>query len=65
MSDGKAALIHKSSVNNITKDPSFPSPYFVFDEKVSVQHLSVTPLEMFPGVMVGGGLIKATPTYVL
>ena len=33
-SEGKKALIHKTSVNNITKDPRFPSPYFVFGEKV-------------------------------
>ena len=34
--DGKTALIHKSSVNIINKDPKFPSPYFVFGEKVCV-----------------------------
>ena len=33
-SESKAALIHKSSVNLITKDPKFPSPFFVFGEKV-------------------------------
>ena len=31
---GKSALIHKSSVNLINKDPKFSSPYFVFGEKV-------------------------------
>lgn len=34
ISEGKRALIHKTSVNNITKDPKFMSPYFVFGEKV-------------------------------
>ena len=33
-SEGKSALIHKSSVNLINKEPRFPSPYFVFGEKV-------------------------------
>ena len=33
-SDSKTALIHKSSVNNIVKNPTFPCPYFIFDEKV-------------------------------
>lgn len=34
-SDGRGALIHKSSINIIAKDPHFPSPYFVFGEKVN------------------------------
>ena len=34
--DNKVALIHKSSVNIINKDPKFSSPYFVFGEKVSL-----------------------------
>ena len=33
-SEGKSALIHKSSVNLINKEPHFSSPYFVFGEKV-------------------------------
>ena len=33
-SEGKSALIHKSSVNLINKEPRFSSPYFVFGEKV-------------------------------
>ena len=33
-SDNKCVLIHKSSINNIVKDPRFSSPYFVFGEKV-------------------------------
>ena len=32
--DGRGALIHKSSINIVNKDPHFPSPYFVFGEKV-------------------------------
>eukprot|EP00731_Ephydatia_muelleri_P023872 Em0016g143a len=36
-SEGKTALIHKTSVNNITKDPKFPSPYFVFGEKLKTR----------------------------
>jgi len=32
--DGRGALIHKSSINIVSKDPHFPSPYFVFGEKV-------------------------------
>ena len=32
--DGKSALIHKSSVNLINKDPKFSSPFFIFGEKV-------------------------------
>ncbi len=34
--EGKSALIHKSSVNLINKDPRFPSPFFVFGEKVGL-----------------------------
>ena len=40
-SEGKTALIHKTSVNNITKDPKFPSPYFVFGEKVLMFTLTI------------------------
>ena len=32
--EGRSALLHKSSVNLINKDPKFPSPYFIFGEKV-------------------------------
>ena len=42
-SEGKSALIHKSSVNLINKDPKFPSPYFVFGEKVGFIWLSLSP----------------------
>ena len=34
--DGRGALIHKSSINIVNKDPHFPSPYFVFGEKVVI-----------------------------
>ena len=34
--DSKTALIYKTSVNLIHKDPKFSSPYFVFGEKVGV-----------------------------
>ena len=32
--DRRGVLIHKSSINIVNKDPHFPSPYFVFGEKV-------------------------------
>ena len=32
--EGKAALIHKSSVNCSNREQTFPSPLFVFGEKV-------------------------------
>lgn len=35
--EGKAALIHKSSVNCSNREQTFPSPFFVFGEKVSSQ----------------------------
>lgn len=45
--EGKAALIHKSSVNCSNREQTFPSPFFVFGEKVSVAvhfagHLSLS-----------------------
>ena len=33
--EGKSALIHKSSVNCMNREISFDSPFFVFGEKVS------------------------------
>lgn len=33
--EGKAALVHKSSVNCSNMPVKFPSPFFVFGEKVS------------------------------
>ena len=35
--DHKAALVHKSSVNCDSRPISFPSPFFVFGEKVRVR----------------------------
>ena len=41
--EGKAALIHKSSVNCSNREQIFPSPFFVFGEKVSISvHLRGT-----------------------
>ena len=45
-SEGKTALIHKTSVNNITKDPKFPSPYFVFGEKLKTRAVSAKCMTM-------------------
>ena len=40
--EGKAALIHKSSVNCSNREQTFPTPFFVFGEKVNVSvHLRV------------------------
>lgn len=44
-SDKKIALIHKSSVNIIHKHPSFPSPYFIYEEKVGLKCVSDIPPE--------------------
>lgn len=37
--DGREALIHKFSINIVNKDPQFPSPYFIFGEKVHSYYL--------------------------
>ena len=43
--EGKAALIHKSSVNCSNREQTFPTPFFVFGEKVCVSvHLQVTQM---------------------
>ena len=34
--EGRAALIHKSSVNCSNREQIFPSPFFVFGEKVII-----------------------------
>ena len=34
--EGKAALVHKSSVNCSNMPVKFPSPFFVFGEKVTI-----------------------------
>ncbi|XP_067130915.1 ATP-dependent RNA helicase A isoform X2 [Centruroides vittatus] len=50
--EGKAALIHKSSVNCTNLPSSFPSPFFVFGEKIRTRAVSckqmtmVTPLHL-------------------
>lgn len=50
--EGKAALIHKSSVNCTNLPVSFPSPFFVFGEKIRTRAVSckqmtmVTPLHL-------------------
>ena len=37
--DCKLALVHKSSVNCDNRDVTFPSPFFVFGEKVMSRNL--------------------------
>lgn len=37
--EGKAALVHKSSVNCSNMPVKFPSPFFVFGEKVSSKYI--------------------------
>ncbi len=45
--EAKAALIHKSSVN-CTKDAvKFPSPFFVFGEKIRTRAVSCKQVSMF------------------
>ncbi|KAK8730386.1 hypothetical protein OTU49_007985 [Cherax quadricarinatus] len=50
--DSKVALIHKSSVNNSKQILKFPSPYFIFEEKICSQTVSckrmtmVTPIHL-------------------
>ena len=44
-SDGKTALLHKASVNLIHKSFSFPSPFFVFGEKVSASMMHTARLD--------------------
>ncbi|KAG7157775.1 ATP-dependent RNA helicase A protein-like [Homarus americanus] len=50
--ENKAALIHKSSVNCSNYEMTFPSPYFVFGEKIRTRAVSckqmtmVTPLHL-------------------
>ncbi|XP_065917877.1 ATP-dependent RNA helicase A protein-like isoform X2 [Dysidea avara] len=49
-SDGRGALIHKSSINIVSKDPHFPSPYFVFGEKIKTRAVSAKQLTMVNAV---------------
>uniref|UniRef100_A0A2L2YG33 RNA helicase n=1 Tax=Parasteatoda tepidariorum TaxID=114398 RepID=A0A2L2YG33_PARTP len=50
--EGRAALIHKSSVNNTNSPGKFPSPFFVFGEKIRTRAVSckqmtmITPLHL-------------------
>ncbi|XP_054709008.1 ATP-dependent RNA helicase A protein-like [Uloborus diversus] len=50
--EGKAALINKSSVNCTNLPPKFPSPFFVFGEKIRTRVVSckqmtmITPLHL-------------------
>ncbi|XP_076045328.1 dosage compensation regulator mle isoform X2 [Oratosquilla oratoria] len=50
--ESKAALIHKSSVNCNNKEQTFPTPFFVFGEKIRTRAVSckqmtmVTPLHL-------------------
>ncbi|GFY54116.1 ATP-dependent RNA helicase A protein [Trichonephila inaurata madagascariensis] len=50
--EGKAALVHKSSVNCTNLPPKFPSPFFVFGEKIRTRAVAckqmtmVTPLHL-------------------
>ena len=39
--ESKAALVHKSSVNCNNRDIKFPSPFFVFGEKVIINMFRV------------------------
>jgi ATP-dependent RNA helicase A len=43
--EGKAALIHKSSVNCTNREQTFPSPLFVFGEKVRNVYSIAGPLK--------------------
>ncbi|XP_055947285.1 ATP-dependent RNA helicase A-like isoform X2 [Argiope bruennichi] len=50
--EGKAALVHKSSVNCTNLPPKFPSPFFVFGEKIRTRAVAckqmtmITPLHL-------------------
>jgi ATP-dependent RNA helicase A len=44
--EGKSALIHKSSVNLINKDPKFPSPFFIFGEKLKTRAVAAKTTTM-------------------
>ncbi len=39
--EGKEALIHKNSVNCGREIPIFPSPFFVFTEKVNNKYIKI------------------------
>ena len=44
--EAKAALIHKSSVNNSRETVTFPVPYFVFGEKIRTRAVSCKQMTM-------------------
>ncbi|XP_063606453.1 ATP-dependent RNA helicase A-like isoform X2 [Penaeus indicus] len=44
--ESKAALIHKSSVNCNNRETSFPSPFFVFGEKIRTRAVSCKQMTM-------------------
>lgn len=44
--EGKAALIHKSSVNCSNREQTFPSPFFVFGEKIRTRAVSCKQMTM-------------------
>jgi len=44
--EGKAALIHKSSVNCSNREQTFPTPFFVFGEKIRTRAVSCKQMTM-------------------
>ncbi|XP_062619292.1 ATP-dependent RNA helicase A-like isoform X2 [Saccostrea cucullata] len=44
--ESRAALVHKSSVNCSNKDVKFPSPFFVFGEKIRTRAVSCKQMSM-------------------
>ncbi|XP_078685093.1 ATP-dependent RNA helicase A-like isoform X1 [Branchiostoma floridae x Branchiostoma belcheri] len=44
--EGRAALIHKSSVNCSNREQTFPSPFFVFGEKIRTRAVSAKQMTM-------------------
>ncbi|KAK3730001.1 hypothetical protein QZH41_000955 [Actinostola sp. cb2023] len=44
--EGKAALVHKSSVNCTNREYIFPSPFFVFGEKIRTRAVSCKQMTM-------------------
>lgn len=44
--ESRAALVHKSSVNCTNKDIKFPSPFFVFGEKIRTRAVSCKQMSM-------------------
>ena len=48
--DMKPALIHKSSVNNSRDAKTFPSPFFVFGEKLRTRAVAAHQMTMVTGL---------------